>query len=109
MLGFHLIACSGTRTVNDDFGPRHRSLYPLTSGQITGHERDAVPGILGMPAEHPYHATSILQPRDNETPECACTASNQCDFLHCSTPSRMRVQALPRRRPPEEKQSQIRG
>ena len=72
--GLLLVALAAARAVHDDLGPLHRGFDPLARGQVTGHELDILSGLAVAPAEHPYLASVVPQPRDDEAPKRARAA-----------------------------------
>jgi hypothetical protein len=72
-----LVALAAARAVHDDRGPLHRGCDPLARGQVTGHDLDTRPGLAAAPAEHPYRAAGVPQPRDDEAPERTRAARDQ--------------------------------
>ena len=68
---------AAARAVHDDLGPLHCGFDPFARGQVTGHELDAVLGLVAAPAEHPYLAAGLPQAPDDEAPECARAAGDQ--------------------------------
>src|SRR5215213_9954023 len=85
--GLILVALGAARAVHDDLGPVHRGFDSLAGGQVTGHELDAVAGLAAAPAEHPYLAACVPQPRDDEAPERARPAGDQNQAALMITPS----------------------
>jgi hypothetical protein len=49
--------------------PATAGSIPSPFSRVAGHVRDAVPGLVAVPAEHPYVAARFPQARDDLTPE----------------------------------------
>jgi hypothetical protein len=62
--------------------PRNRVLDPVALGQVTGHVRDAVRGLVGASAEHPDVAPGVSQQRDDEAAKRTGAASDQDGRRH---------------------------
>jgi hypothetical protein len=75
--GFVLITFLCACAMDDDLGSLHRSMDPLTTGKITSHKLDIPAVLAAAPAQHPYVASGILQPRNNQPPKRARAARNQ--------------------------------
>jgi LexA-binding, inner membrane-associated putative hydrolase len=75
--GLILVALAAARAVHDDLSPFQRGFDSLARGQVTGHVLGTLPALAAAPAEHPYPAAGVPQPRDDEAPNRARAASDK--------------------------------
>jgi hypothetical protein len=83
--GLVLVALAATRAVHDDLGRLHGAFDPIAGGQVTGHELDSFPGLVGAPAEDTDLTAGIPEPGDEEAPEGPRPAGDENrTFLVCA-------------------------
>src|SRR3954470_22634754 len=82
-----LVAFVAACEVDDQLGPVDRGFDPLAGGQVADHVLDSLFGLMTVPAEHPYLAAGVPQQRNDEAPEGARAAGDQCCCLHLLFPS----------------------